>query len=153
MAAEGPWVLDTSVVAPWFSTDEPQRPQALALRDAVRDQPRRFVIPHLLHSELVHVLNRKSGGDAVFVRDALALFLRLGMATLPLTEGALLRTAHWAAKGIGGYDATFVALAEDLGGRWVTADERAAKVAGRTRAVTLRSWAASARRSHRPPTR
>lgn len=138
--AEPLWVLDTSVLVPWFFVDEEQRDEALHVRDDLGDRPDRYVIPALFHSELVHVLARKSRNDPAFVRRSLELVLRLGIRTVPLSERALVRTAHWACRGLSGYDATFVALAEDLGGRWLTADERAAKVAGTRRATTLARW-------------
>ena len=133
-------VVDTSIVVPWFFTDEPRRDHALLARDAMRDQPARFVVPPLFHSEFVHVLARKSGKDERFVKEALALILALGLRTVLLPEAALLRTAHWSCRGLSGYDATYVALAEDLGGVWLTADERAAKTAGRKFAKTLAGW-------------
>jgi predicted nucleic acid-binding protein len=138
---DGPWVLDTSVAVGWFFTDEPLREHALAVRGNLRDEPQRYVVPPLFHAELVHVLARKSGRNQRFVTDALRLILRLGIRTLVLSEAALLRTAHWTCQGLSGYDATFVALAEDVGGRWLTADERAATTAGKRRTETLRSWA------------
>jgi predicted nucleic acid-binding protein len=134
------WVLDTSVVVGWFFTDEPLREQALAVRANLRDEPRRYVVPSLFHAELIHVVARKSGRNLRFVTEALRLTLRLGIRTLALSEAALLRSAHWACRGLSGYDATFLALAEDVAGRWLTADERAAKTAGKRHAETLRAW-------------
>lgn len=142
---DGFWVLDTSVAAAWFFTDEPLRREALAVRSHLRDEPDHYLVPSLFHTELVHVLARKSRRDESFVTDALRLVLRLGIRTLALPESALLQTAHWTCRGLTGYDATFVALAEEVGGRWLTADDPAAKVAGRERAVTLRSWARARR--------
>ncbi|MFN2426323.1 MAG: PIN domain-containing protein, partial [Candidatus Binatia bacterium] len=66
-------VVDTSIVVPWFFTDESRRGHALTARDAIRDQPARFVVPPLFHSELVHVLARKSARNERFVREALGL--------------------------------------------------------------------------------
>ena len=133
------WVLDTSVAAAWFFTDEPLRDESLDVRTDLSQNPQRYVVPHLFHAELVHVLARKSARDTAFVADALRLVLRLGIRTLALTEAALIRTAAWTGRGLSGYDATFVALAEDLEGRWLTADEQAARVAGAPRAATLAS--------------
>jgi len=138
--SDGPWVLDTSVAVAWFFTDEPLRGQALGIRASLRDEPERYVVPPLFHSELVHVLARKSGRNQRFVTDALLLILRLGIRTLVLSETALHRTVYWACRGLSGYDATFLALAEDVDGRWLTADERAAKAAGKRRTETLRAW-------------
>lgn len=144
MSSAGPtepsWVLDTSVAVAWLFTDESQHEPALRVREATAERPEAFLVPPLFHSELVHVLARKSGRDEPFVRETLEIFLRLGIPTLPLSTAALVRTAHWACRGLGGYDATFVALAEDLDARWLTADERAAGVAGDRRAVPLGSW-------------
>ena len=139
--ADSMFVVDTSIVVPWFFTDEPRRDEALAARDSIRDQPARFVVPPLFHAEVVHVLARKSGKHESFVTEALALLLALGLRTVLLSEAALLRTAHWACRGLSGYEVTYAALAEDLGGLWLTADERAAKTAGRRFAKTLASWA------------
>ena len=136
-------MLDTSVVAPWFFADEPLREESLLLRRGVGEKPALYVVPCLFQSELLHVLARRSGRDLGFVAPALGLILRLGIRTLPLSEQALLRAARWACRGMSGYDATFVALAEDLGGRWLTADERAARIAGPGAAETLRSWASA----------
>ena len=137
--AERRWVLDTSIAVAWFFTDEAGRDQALAVRDDLKQDPDRYFVPVLFHAELVHVLARKSARNAGFSREALRLVLRLGIRTLPLSEQALVRTTHWACQGLSGYDATFVALAEDLGGRWLTADESAARVAADV-AQTLQAW-------------
>jgi len=134
-------VLDTSIAVPWFFTDEAGRDQALAVRDDLKGNPDRYFVPPLFHAELVHVLARKSGRNADFTNEGLRLMLRLGVRTLPLSEEALLRTAHWACQGLSGYDATFVALAEDLEGRWLTADESAARGAPDV-AQTLEAWVA-----------
>lgn len=134
------FVVDASIVVPWFFTDEPRRAHALLAREAVHHQPKHFVVPPLFHSEFVHVVARKSGKNEQFVKEALALLLALGLRTVFLSEAALLRTAHWACRGLSGYDATYVALAEDLGGLWLTADERAAKIAGRKFARILGGW-------------
>lgn len=137
------WVLDTSVAIAWFFSDEPLRDGALAVRRRLGEEPERFVVPHLFYAELVHALARKSSRDQRLVSEGLSIVLAVGLRTLSLREPALARTAHWACRGLGGYDATFVALAEDLGARWITADERAARIAGRERAQTLRAWARS----------
>lgn len=134
------WVLDTSIAVGWFFEDEPLRSDALAVRDRVIAEPQRFVAPVLFHSELLHVLARKSGRDLLFVERALALTLRLGLRTLALSEAAWQRAASWSCRGLSGYDATFVGLAEDLGARWLTADERAVKTIGVGAAEMLRDF-------------
>lgn len=134
------WVLDTSVAVGWFFDDEPLRSDALAVRDRATDEPQRFVVPVLFYSELLHVLARKSGRDASFVERALLLTQRLGLRTLALSGAAWQKAAGWSCRGLSGYDATFVGLAEDLGARWLTADERAAKSIGAGGAEMLRGF-------------
>lgn len=134
------WVLDTSVVAAWFFEDDPAHDASLGVREDLKDRADIYVVPPLFYAELVHVLARKSGRRTPFVRAALALIVRLGLRTLNLSEPALMRTTDWACKSLGGYDATFVALAEDLGARWITADGRGARAAGRRHAVALARW-------------
>jgi predicted nucleic acid-binding protein len=136
------WVLDTSVAVAWFFTDEPFRAAALEVRADLREHPERYFVPHLFYSELAHVLARKSARDPRFVRQGLALILRLGIRTLALSENALLGLAERVSRGLSGYDATFVALAEDVGAKWLTSDARAAKMAGRALAVPLAGWTA-----------
>ena len=131
-------VLDASIAVAWFFANEPMHLEALTVRGRVSDNPSMFLVPALFYSELVHVLARKSGGDASFVEEALGLVLRFGLRTLTLSDLALRRTPYWCCKGLGGYDATYVALAEDIGGRWLTADERGVRVAGPKQAVGLR---------------
>lgn len=133
------YVLDSSVAVSWFFTDEAQHGPAVDVRSAVRSEPRRFAVPPLFHSEVIHALARKWGRDADRVRRAMALLIAFGFPTLTLPERALLRACDWSCQGLSGYDATFVALAEELGGRWVTADARAAALAGEF-AVSLADW-------------
>jgi predicted nucleic acid-binding protein len=138
--ADSLWVLDTSVAAAWFFADDPSHVDSLSVRAYLKDHAGAFVVPPLFYAGLVHVLARKSGSRVSFVRDALQAMVRLGLRTIPLREAALLRTADWACKGLGGYDATFVALSEDLDARWITADRRAARRAGAARATALNTW-------------
>lgn len=134
------WVLDASIAVKWFFLDEPLRDLALKVRDRLCERPREFVVPHLFWSEMLHVLARKSGGDEVFVASGVDLLLRLGLRVLPLTATALRRAAEWAARGLSGYDASYVALAEDLAGRWLTADDRAARKVGVNASLKLAAW-------------
>ena len=134
------WVLDASVAVKWFFVDESLRDKALAVREVLAARPAEFVIPHLFHSEFVHVLARKSGRDLQFVRHALELVVRLGTPTIGLSERSLRVVAELACDGFSGYDATYLALADDLGGLWLTADARAVSRAGAGRARGLDSW-------------
>ena len=138
--AERPWVLDASVAVKWFFVDEPLRGWALEVRACIADRPSAFFVPHLFFTELVHVLARKSGRDAAFVTSAVALMVRLGLRTLALSEDGLARAVAWTCQGLSGYDATYLALAHEVRGLWLTADATAASRVGRKRALTLDEW-------------
>jgi predicted nucleic acid-binding protein len=139
--ASGITVLDTSVVVKWFFTDEPLRREALVVRAAVAESPGRFVVPHLFHSELIHVLARKSGSDLSFVDKAFGLVTRLGLVTLGVSQEGFAVCSRWSCEGLSGYDATFVALASEVDGIWLTADEKAARLVGPDLVAHLAGWA------------
>jgi predicted nucleic acid-binding protein len=134
------WALDASVAVKWFFTDEPRRERALAVREQLALHPEQFVAPPLFMSEMVHVLARKSGRDEPFLRAAVPLLLRLGLRTLSLGEDGWQLATRWVVDGLSGYDATYVALAASLGGRWLTDDATAARKAKKL-AVALADWA------------
>jgi predicted nucleic acid-binding protein len=134
------WVLDASVAAKWFFAGEPNRDRALAVRGLLAHRPEQFAVPHLFHSELLHVLARKSAGDPVFVERGFDLVLHLGIRTLGLSKAAWQSAAAWSCRGLSGYDATYVALAEDLDGKWLTADEAACRRVGSKVAHSLARW-------------
>ncbi len=135
------WILDTSVAAAWFLTDEPLRERALQARSDLIAFPERYAVPQLFYSELVHVLTARSLRDRIFVERCLRTCLRFGIRVLPLTETALSHMPALSCKGLGGYDATFVAVAQDAGAKWLTADDKAARIAG-SLATRLLSWKA-----------
>jgi len=136
------WALDASVAIKWFFTDEPRREHALAVREHLALHPQSFVVPGLFMSEMIHVLARKTGGDERFLRDAVSLLLRLGLRTLSLGEDGWHDASRWCTRGLSGYDATYVALASQLDGRWLTDDMTAARRAPKL-AVALAQWSAS----------
>jgi predicted nucleic acid-binding protein len=119
------FVLDASIAVKWFFLDEPHRDAALRVRDALIAAPANFAVPHLFFSELLHVLSRKSGADREFVSKGLNVVQRLGIRTLTLSDKGWHNTLECIDKGLGGYDATYVALAMELRWRWLTADEKA----------------------------
>ena len=138
-ATEPIWVLDTSVAAGWFLAADLQHESALLVLDDLRVRPHRYIVPPLFYSELAHVLSGRSGRHQDLVRSAFELVVRLGLRTTTLADTALRRLPDWACTRLGGYDGTFVALAEDLAARWLTADAPAARVAS-GHSITLEAW-------------
>jgi predicted nucleic acid-binding protein len=138
------WILDVSVVVKWFFTDEPLREKAIELRDVLVEKPLMFAVPHLFYSELIHVLSKKSGKKVQFVQEALDLVLSFGLPTVFLTKEGLSKAVQYSCEGLSGYDATYVALANQLKARWVTSDSQAVKNSPIFLAVELSSWAEEA---------
>ena len=134
-------MVDATVIVAWFFTDEPERAAALSVREAICERRERWVVPPRLLTEAVHVLARKSARDERFAAQAVGVLLRLGLRTIALSEPALARAVHWSCAGLSGHDATYLALAEDLGGCWVTSDARAGRRVRNQHLVTLRHWA------------
>lgn len=132
-------VLDASVVVKWF-VDEAGHEQSIEILDQVVSGPRRFAVPDLIWYELTHVLGRIAPDRAV-VRERLQRVMLLGIPCFTATAERCLQAMKLAARlGLAGYDAHYVILASELGGRWVTFDRKAAKIVRpRSRVRLLRS--------------
>ena len=125
-------VLDASVLVKWF-VDEPGREKAVAILEEVVERPRSFAVPALVWYELSHVLLRVTKELERTYRN-LERVMHLGIPCFSATPERCVRAMRLARQsGLSGYDAHYVVLAEDLEGRWVTFDAKAA------RAVTPRS--------------
>jgi predicted nucleic acid-binding protein len=107
--------------------------------DARRTLARETVsVPHLVDSEVADALRAQVLRDAIGESDAraaLARWARLGLKRFA-TVGLLARI--WDLRdNLTAYDATYVALAEALGCRLVTADARLAQAPGPTCAIIV----------------
>jgi predicted nucleic acid-binding protein len=95
-------------------------------------------VPHLVDSEVVHVLRSQVRRDALSAeeaRRALSRWTRLGMVRLGL-HGVIDRM--WALRSnLSAYDAGYVALAEALDCTLLTADARLARAPGPRCAITV----------------
>lgn len=94
--------------------------------------------PHLVDVEVASALRRKVAGgelDGEDARRALGTWARLGMARYP---GVTLLPRIWELRdNLSAYDATYVALAEQLGCGLLTADARLARAPGVRCAVSV----------------
>jgi len=125
-------VLDASVLVKWF-VEEQGRDRALEILAEVAARPRSFAVPSLAWYELTHVLLR-SVQEPETVRAKIAHVMHLGIPCFGATPERCTRAMRLAGRTkLSGYDAHYVALAEELQGCWVTFDAKAA------RAVTPRS--------------
>ena len=121
----GTVVPDSSVVLKWFRRAEAGLEQAEALRQAHLDGQILFVVPDLLLYEIANVLRFKSDLDEEAVRSAVRSLTQIHLEISPITEPRLQRAVALAYKyNLTVYDATFIALAEEVGGDFVTADEK-----------------------------
>lgn len=122
-------VLDASVVSKWFKREDEQRlTEARRLRTEFEEQRLGLVAPSILPLELLNAAGRRWGWkpDALF--DMAASLERL---QLRLFQPELSRVANCMTFGLTAYDASYVALAEQLGLRLVTEDRAILDVAPR----------------------
>lgn len=121
-------VLDASVAVKWFVDGEPLVREARSVLLTIQDDPRGFVVPELFMNEVLAVLARMPGATTEQVAEALQLLAALGLHRVANGHDLLATAARFAVGwGLSGSDATYVALADLVGGQWLTADERALK--------------------------
>jgi predicted nucleic acid-binding protein len=118
-------VLDTSVILKWLRQGEVLAKESLALRDVYLQGNLTLLSPTLLIYELANVLRYKSELSSEQVQEAVESLLDFGFEWLspsPETMSPAVRIAYQ--YGITVYDAAFVAIAEVLGIKFVTADKK-----------------------------
>jgi predicted nucleic acid-binding protein len=119
-------VVDASIAVRWFAPHG-DADDAIADRVLARviARPAAHVVPELFVYEVMAVLIRELA-DAPAVQRAMRRLDRLAMRRVrqdPQLVEAASRLAQ--RHRLTGYDAAYVALAETLGGRWLTLDARA----------------------------
>jgi predicted nucleic acid-binding protein len=63
-------------------------------------------------------------GTDVYIKGMIPI-LNCGILRYPMTEGLARQASTYIRKGLTGYDACYVSLAKDVGGKWLTFDEKA----------------------------
>jgi len=117
-------VADASVVLKWVLTDESNREEAFVLRQrhALGENP--IAVPELLLYEIANVLQirwedvQRASEE---IHEIIALELELHLLRFPELAQAMELASRY---GITVYDASYLALAQVLRCRFVTADER-----------------------------
>lgn len=113
-------VLDASVLLKWFrAPPEPGHEEAAALRSEYEKGRIGVVVPPLIFLEVLSVAGRRWRWDPDALSD---LAMVLGDMGFGVREPELASVAAWVSRGLTAYDATYVALAEEIGSELVSDD-------------------------------
>lgn len=125
-------VPDTSVVLKWYLHEqEPERAQALMLRQAFLEGRIHLSVPELVFYEAANVLRYKPDWDSARVYRAIDSLFALRLKIVSASPASMRQAAGLAYKyDVAVYDAVFVALAEESGATFVTADQRLVRSLG-----------------------
>ncbi len=116
--------LDASVVLKWFVNEEDTN-QALNLRKEFYAGKREIVVPDLLLFEIANALRYNPSFSTKEIRESLDTLFGIGIEIITPTLSLLGKTVELAEKlDLTCYDATYLALADELGFELITADER-----------------------------
>jgi len=84
-----------------------------------------FAIPELFTYEILSVLYRlQPEAQEIYSKD-INRILHSGILRYPMTENIYTKADRFIKKGLIGYDAVYIALAEELDGLWLTFDAKA----------------------------
>ena len=97
------------------------------MRQRYEDGRLSVTVPALLFLEVLNVAGRQLRLPSELLSELATQLESLGFRT---AEPPLTAVAAWAGRGLTAYDATYVALAEDLGVKLITADREIARIAG-----------------------
>jgi predicted nucleic acid-binding protein len=118
------WVIDASIAIRWFLKEETHPSSDVVLQHMV-DHPERFAVPELFCFEVFSVLCRvHPQGRKAFIKGMIPI-LHSGIFRQPMTASLAEKAAGFITKGLTGYDACYVALAQELNGVWLTFDRKA----------------------------
>lgn len=117
-------VLDASVVIKWFIQEEGSD-HALQLREEFYAGERELVVPDLLLYEIANALRYNPSFSADEIKESVRTLLDMEMEIITPTYSLLAKAIELAKDlDVTCYDAAYLALAEELGFEFITADER-----------------------------
>ena len=120
-------VLDASVVLKWF-VDEEGSDRALDIRREFIEGKREIAAPDLLIYEMSNVLSLHPGFAENEVILAMHSIWDIGISIVTPTKSLIERTIKLSKQyGITAYDSSYIALAEELGYDFLTADAKLLK--------------------------
>ena len=118
------YVIDASVALRWYIEEERHEYADAVLRRLIRE-PEAFAVPELFGYETFSTLFRVHPKPLETFEEGIIPLLQSGLLRYPLTNGIARRAVRFVGLGLTGYDAMYVALAEELGAVWLTFDGRA----------------------------
>jgi predicted nucleic acid-binding protein len=118
------YILDASVAIKWY-VKESNHPNADLVMEKLIDEPKNFAIPELFPYEMLSVLYRFHPEAQKIFEEDINRILHSGILRYPMTENIYTRADRFIKAGLTGYDAVYVALAEELEGVWLTFDAKA----------------------------
>lgn len=117
-------VLDSSVIAKWYFEEVHQK-EALGLLNLLRHNKIIIYVPPLLLFELGNIFLNQKVTEKKFFSESVSTLLRLNINIIELTEELLNLIFKIALNHkITFYDATYVALAQNLKCDFITADKK-----------------------------
>jgi predicted nucleic acid-binding protein len=123
------YVLDSSVAVKW-AIRETDTPKALRLRENFRNAVHELIAPDIFAIEIAHALTRAERQKRINVGES-KMFLADVLKTAPLFHSFYPLLAYAcdisSKMRVGVYDCLYVALAEQEGCEFVTADDRLVK--------------------------
>jgi len=117
------YVLDASVALKWYLPGRGTERADRVLR-ALLQSPGQFTVPELFLYEVLAVLYRHHPRAHEIYRRHVGRIVRSGVLRYPLTPGIVERIPFFIGKGLTEYDAAYAALAQEMGGLWLTFDTK-----------------------------
>lgn len=118
------WIIDASVAMRWLLKDETHVNADKVLHHILRN-PEEFAVPELFAFEVLAVLSRLHPEPLEAYFAGIIPVLQSGIFRQPMTETLASLSSKYIEMGLSGYDASYVALAQDLKAVWLTFDSKA----------------------------
>ena len=118
------WIIDASVAMRWLLKDETHVNADKVLHHILRN-PEEFAVPELFAFEVLAVLSRLHLEPLEAYLAGVLPVLQSGIFRQPMTGTLASLSSKYIEMGLSGYDASYVALAQDLKAVWLTFDKKA----------------------------
>lgn len=132
-------VVDTSIAINWFVYQENSNnssgadisERALKVLHSIYSNPQDYAVPELFYFEFTHVIKKLIKKPNSEQTKLIKSIFNLGWNRFSMTESFYLEVKYFQEVGLSGYDASYVALAKVLKGKWLTCDVKAHRLVER----------------------